>query len=176
VSRFRAITTITFGYGNILSKTIIRVRFRANVWVARISRTVWSALAAVLILALAGCTGDEGVDCDVQQDTQGQKVICNGSQFSYTLQGSRSAMTDQYSWQNPGEKAYVSAVFQGVGTVYVTIKDHNGIQVYSKAHNGAGQTVGSQATSPGDAGTWAIKIETKDLQGQVVVTVGRNPG
>jgi hypothetical protein len=130
--------------------------------------------AALLSLALAGCADDMEQHCDVSQDMSGQKVVCNGASFSYTLQGSRSLVTDQYSWQNPGEKAYVSAVFQGSGTVYVTIKDHNGAQVYSKAHTGTGQTVGSQATDVGESGTWTVKLETRELQGQVVLSVNRN--
>jgi hypothetical protein len=128
-------------------------------------------LLAMLMTASLGLSGCMGQDCSTEQDSEGQRVVCQGTSFSYTLQGTRSLETDQYTWENKKDQARVEVVFQGPGDAQVTIQDAAGAQVYSKKHSGVGQTTGSQLTSDGSPGTWTIKIEVTGLNGQVVLRV-----
>ncbi|MBI2077607.1 MAG: hypothetical protein HYT80_04435 [Euryarchaeota archaeon] len=128
----------------------------------------WLTVVLSASLLASGCTAN--VNCQVEQGGGGQKTICNGTVFTYTLQGTPPGTADSYQWQNDKGSAQVSAVFQGSGSASVTIKDSAGTQVYSRTHSGSGQTAESKTTT-GAKGAWTISIQVTSLSGQVVVSV-----
>ena len=135
-------------------------------WVG--SSPMWLTVVFAASLLSSGCTAN--VNCSVDQGPNGQKTICNGTVFTYTLQGTPPGTSDSYTWQNDRGQAQVSAVFQGSGSASVTIKDSAGKQVYARTHSGSGQTAESQSTT-GAKGAWTISIQVTALSGQVVVSV-----
>ena len=118
-------------------------------------------------MAASGCFGS--VNCSAEQGATGQKTICNGTVFTYTLQGSPPGKSESFTWENDKGLARVSAAFQGSGSVVVTIKDAAGKQVYARQH-GEGQTAESTSTA-GAKGAWTIIIQVTALSGQVALSV-----
>lgn len=126
----------------------------------------------VLLFTVASLSGCAGKNCDTSQDESGQKIVCNGTSFQYTRQGSVSGnRAEVFEWENGKPKASVKSAWQGSGRLTITLKDADGATVYSKEHGVMGQSTAAQTTDAGARGTWTIEIDTSNLNGQVVVSV-----
>lgn len=122
--------------------------------------------------AFAGCFASGG-DCVASQNPRGQAAVCNHTNsFSYSYQAASHSTSDSFPWENTLGQARVGIGSQlASGSMTLKIRDAAGTQVFTRSYSGTGQTGGTESTSAGTAGSWAIDFVFSGVTGQVAVTV-----
>lgn len=155
------------------------------------------ALAAVLVLALAGCiapqedapaedrepaptpapTSSADVctppDLEASAGPGGQASVANypGS-FSYSGRTTAQTGREVYLWQNPSGGAMVSWGGQAAtGDLAVSIQDACGKEVYTSNVGMMSQGGASETTQRGEAGDWYIVLDFTLFTGQMGLNV-----
>jgi hypothetical protein len=128
-------------------------------------------LPVILALGLLSLAGG----CAKNNMSAGKNWLVNNDTDNFQLQvDDLKAYTDilSYYWKNTGTAAFVSQgcyIPSGIGTI--TINDGAGVQVYSRNLKDAG----TYTSATGAAGSWTIRIQLTDVEGNLNLRVQKKP-
>lgn len=132
---------------------------------------IFPFLTVILALALLSPT----TGCSKHDKKAGRNWLIDNRTDNFQFQvDDLKAYTDylSYYWENTGTSAFVSQscyISSGIGTL--TIADGAGVQVYSRNLKDAG----TFTTATGAAGSWAIRIQLNDAEGNLYIRVQKKP-
>jgi hypothetical protein len=124
-------------------------------------------LALALLFLATGCSKDN-------KKAGRNWLIDNRTDLFQFQVDDLKAYTDylNYIWENTGTTAFVSQscyIPSGIGTL--TIADGAGVQVYSRNLKDGG----TFTTAVGAAGSWSIRIQLTDVEGNLNIRVQKKP-
>jgi hypothetical protein len=132
---------------------------------------IFPFLPVILALALLSLAGA----CAKNNASAGRNWLVNNDTDNFQFQvADLNAYTDflSYYWENTGTSAFVSQscyIPSGGGTI--TITDDAGVQVYTRNLKDGGIFT----TAAGAAGSWTIRIQLSDVEGNLNIVVRKKP-